>query len=112
MIVAMGFVVLAGAGAVARAEIGHVANRSFPMGTMAVNVTGAFALGLLAGAGDPMATVVGTAGLGALTTFSSFARDTVALVEERRPTAAAVYIGLTVIVGIAAAAGGLVLAGS
>jgi CrcB protein len=66
-------------------------------------------LGLLAGAGGPVVTVIGVGGLGAYTTFSSFARDAVALVAEGRAGLAAVYVGGTCVMGIAAAAAGVAL---
>ena len=110
MITAAAFVILAALGALTRAVAGHHLNRSFPVGTLAVNVVGAFLLGLLAGVGPPMSTVVATTGLGALTTFSSFARDAVALIEEHRRGAAALYVVSTVGLGLIAAGGGLALA--
>ena len=75
---------LAAAGALARALAGRRLNRALPVGTVLVNVSGSFALGLLAGAAPPVVTAVGTGGLGAYTTFSSFARDAVALAEDGR----------------------------
>lgn len=110
MITAAGFAALAGLGALIRAEAGRRANRTFPVGTLAVNVVGAFLLGLLAAAGPTTVTMLGIAGLGAMTTFSSFARDAVALVEEHRMTAAALYMVGTVALGLTAAGVGLALA--
>ncbi|MEL7208269.1 MAG: CrcB family protein, partial [Actinomycetota bacterium] len=92
---AVWFVALAALGALTRAEAGRVLNRGFPLGTLVVNVAGSFLLGILAGAGNATVVAVGVGGLGALTTFSSFARDAVALVEERRAGAAALYVALT-----------------
>lgn len=110
MITGAAFLALAGAGALARAGVGHRLNRGFPLGTLSVNVLGALALGLLAGASTPALTVVGIGGLGTLTTFSSFARDAVALVEEGRFRAALAYVVGTVGLGLAAAGAGLALA--
>jgi CrcB protein len=110
VITAVAFVVIAALGALTRAEVGRRLNRRFPTGTMTVNVIGAFALGCLAAVGPPVSTVVGTTGLGAMTTFSSFARDAVALVEERRLGAAAAYVGGTLALGLAAAGAGLAVA--
>jgi CrcB protein len=110
VITAIGFAVLGAVGALLRAEAGRRANRSFPAGTLAVNVTGAFALGLLSASAAPTLTVVGIAGLGAMTTFSSFARDAVALIEEHRAAATALYVCGTVGLGLAAAGAGLALA--
>ena len=64
MLIGLGFVAAAAAGGGLRL----VATRRWPgghLGTMAVNVSGAFALGLLAGADAGTMTVVGTGGLGA-----------------------------------------------
>lgn len=61
---------------------------AFPWGTLAVNVVGAFVLGLVAGAsaaaGLPQwtLTLVGTGFCGALTTFSTFSFETVRLAED------------------------------
>jgi CrcB protein len=111
MIAAVAFVVAAAAGALARAELGRRWNRhdGFPAGTVVVNVTGSFALGLLADTAPPMLTVFGVAGLGAYTTFSSFARDTVALAETKAIAVAAGYVVITCIAGIGAAAVGVAL---
>jgi CrcB protein len=101
--IALAFVVAAAAGALARAAIGHLLNRRFPWGTLSINVSGSFMLGLLAHASSFLATVVGTGLLGAYTTFSSFARDIGGLWERDARTAAAVYAVATLIVGVAAA---------
>jgi CrcB protein len=108
-VIAIAFVALAAAGALSRALVGRSLNRAFPVGTLLVNVSGSFALGLLHGASPAVLTAAGTGGLGAYTTFSSFARDAIALVEERKPWAAVGYVGSTVVVGVAAAALGIVL---
>ena len=70
--------------ALARAEAGRRWNRhdGLAVGTLIVNVTGSFLLGLLSNATPTTMTVVGVGGLGAYTTFSSFARDAVALVSS------------------------------
>jgi CrcB protein len=106
------FAVCAAAGAAARAEAGRRWNRhgGLPLGILAVNVTGAFLLGLLSDAGPPAVTVLGVGALGGYTTFSSFARDAVALVEEGLPGAAAAYLTATLVAGIGAAAAGVALA--
>ncbi|MEO7428378.1 MAG: CrcB family protein [Acidimicrobiales bacterium] len=111
MITAIGFVVAAAIGALARAESGRRWNRheGFPFGTLGVNVVGSFGLGLLWDTAPPVITVVGLAGLGAFTTFSSFARDAVALAEQRRLVLASVYVGVSCAAGVAAAALGVAL---
>lgn len=64
-----------------------------PWGILAVNLSGAFALGLLsAGLVDAAGLwVLGTGLLGGYTTFSAVAVSTVLLAEERRPRAAVGY---------------------
>ena len=109
MITGFGFLALAAVGAIARAALGQRYNRAFPTGTLLVNVSGSFALGLLHTTAPPLVTVLGTGGLGAYTTFSSFARDLVALVEERRYAAAAAYGVTTCITTVAAAAAAILL---
>jgi CrcB protein len=113
VITVIAFVVAAALGALGRAEAGRRWNRhdGLAVGTFVVNVTGSFLLGLLAGVGPPVATVVGVGGLGAYTTFSSFARDAVALAERRRTALLAVYVVATCLFGVAAAWAGVALAG-
>lgn len=84
----------------------------FPSGTLIVNVSGSFALGLLSGLGPPAMTVLGVGALGAYTTFSSFARDAAALVETRRVRLAAAYVVASCGLGIAAAAAGVTFSGT
>lgn len=112
MITAAAFVIAAGAGALARAEAGRRWNRpdGLAMGTLVVNVTGGFLLGLLSDVGPPAVTVVGVGGLGAYTTFSSFARDAVALAEQRHVMLASAYIAATYVLGIGAAVAGVAIA--
>ncbi|MFZ6003443.1 MAG: fluoride efflux transporter FluC [Actinomycetota bacterium] len=112
MITFVAFAAAAALGALARAEAGRRWNRheGLPFGTLAVNVTGSFLLGLMWDVAPPAMTVVGVAGLGALTTFSSFARDIVALAELRRIALAATYLAATCVAGVAAAAAGVALA--
>jgi len=107
------FAVAAGMGALARAEAGRRWNRAggLALGTLIVNVTGSLLLGLLSGVTAPTATVLGVGALGAYTTFSSFARDVVAVVACRRLALAALYVGASVVLGVAAAALGVAVAG-
>ena len=112
MITAFAFVVAAVAGALARAEAGRRWNRhdGLAVGTLVVNVTGSFLLGLLSGVAPTTMTALGVGGLGAFTTFSSFARDAVALAELRRLKTAALYVAATVVLGLAAASAGVAIA--
>ncbi len=80
----------------------------FPWGTLAINVVGSFALGLLAGAVSDatVLAVVGAGLLGGFTTFSSVAAASAVMLRERRSRAAiANTIGTLVLTLIAAAAG-------
>lgn len=112
MITAAAFVLAAAVGALARAEAGRHWNRheGLAVGTLVVNVTGSFLLGLLSELTPPALTVLGVGGLGAYTTFSSFARDTVALCELRRVGLAFAYVLGSCGLGIGAAAVGVALA--
>ncbi len=89
----------------------------FPFGTLVVNVSGCFVLGLLTGLaiydglpGTPKL-VLGTGLVGAYTTFSTFSFETVALLEEGQTRAAARNVALSAVIGTLAAAAGLALAG-
>jgi fluoride exporter len=109
VITAFGFVAFAAAGALCRAECGRRLNRhdGFAWGTLLVNVSGSFVLGAIHDISPPALTVLGVGGLGAFTTFSSFARDAVALAELRRTVLSAAYIGATLVLGVIAAAIGM-----
>lgn len=102
------FLAAAGAGTLVRWQAGRLLPR--PLATLAVNVVAAFALGILSTAGDPLATIVGVGGLGALSTVSTLADDIRNLWNERRATAIA-YLTATLVLGLGSAAAGLALAG-
>lgn len=86
-----------------------------PWATLTVNLTGAFALGLLlemltrggrdAGGRRVLRLAAGTGFLGSYTTYSSFAVETTRL----SPLLAGGYLLATVLVGLAAAAAGFAL---
>jgi CrcB protein len=81
---------------------------AFPIGTVTVNVTGAFALGLVSGLGlsHGVTTLIGTGFLGAYTTFSGWMLETRSLAEDRRWRAAAANTAVSVVAGLAAAFAG------
>jgi CrcB protein len=112
VITALAFVLAAAAGALARAGAGRRWNRhdGLAVGTLVVNVTGSYLLGLASGLTPPALTVIGVGGLGAYTTFSSFARDAAALAERRRLALAALYVAANCALGVGAAAVGVALA--
>jgi len=113
------FAVAAAIGAPARYLVeGFVQERTgdgFPWGTVVVNISGCFVLGVLTGLGlyhDLSATarvVLGTGGMGAYTTFSTFTFQTVSLVERGSGRAAIGNVLASILVGLAAAAAGLAL---
>jgi CrcB protein len=77
------------------------------VGTLLVNVAGSALLGLLLGLRDVSPAVlalVGTGFCGALTTFSTFGGDVVRLLEERTLGRALGYVGVTLALGLGAAA--------
>ena len=113
------FLVAAAIGAAARYLIdGFVQDRTvgaFPWGTFVVNVSGCLVLGTVTGLaqyhglGASTRMVVGTGGMGAYTTFSTFTFETVRLVEEGAINEALRNVAASFIVGLAAAAAGLAL---
>jgi CrcB protein len=107
-------------GALARYGLdGFISNRSgvgFPWGIFAVNITGAFALGLVYTiltnrfVGDPTWRVWVTTGfLGAYTTFSTLTLDSVQLMQNRQFGLALANTFGSLILGLGAAALGITL---
>jgi fluoride exporter len=100
---------LGGVGAVARFLLdGIISQRvgsDFPFGTLTINLSGAFLLGLLTGLaleGNALL-LAGTATLGSYTTFSTWMLETHRLGEEGDIRVAAVNIVLSVVAGVVAA---------
>jgi CrcB protein len=85
----------------------------FPLGTLAVNLSGSFLIGLLAGAGvaGDAYLLAGTAAIGSYTTFSTWILDSERLVRHGSPARAAVNLVGSLVLGVAAAELGRVLAG-
>jgi CrcB protein len=83
-------------------------DRDFPLGTLAVNVSGAVILGLLTGLalGHDEALLAGAAAVGSYTTFSTWMLETQRLTEERQHGKAAVNVAVSLAAGVAAAAAG------
>ena len=115
----LGIVVGGAAGAACRYVVDFVVSQRsggvFPWGTWTVNIVGSLLLGLLAGAavdqGAPrLWQVAATTGFcGSFTTFSTFAYETVQLVERRAWWEAAWNLSSQV-VGVAVAGAGWLLA--
>jgi CrcB protein len=109
----IGVAVIGGFGAVARflvdkAVTKHAArrlSRPFPVGTLVVNVSGAWLLGFFGGmALSPNAALLaGTAFVGAYTTFSTWMLETQRLGEERQVWPAVANIVISVALGLGAA---------
>jgi fluoride exporter len=104
-----GVALLGGAGAVGRfaldGAVSARAGRGFPWGTLAVNLSGAFLLGLLTGvalSGDGLR-LVGTGLLGAYTTFSTWALEAHRQAEDGRGRAALLNLGGSLVLGLAVA---------
>ncbi len=109
-----------GAGAALRYAVGlWIEARSgpgFPWGTFAVNVSGCFAIGVIATLADehawvsPAARLVLVTGLlGGFTTFSTFGLETWELVADGRGGLALAYAVASVAAGIAAVVAGVQL---
>lgn len=101
---------LGGVGAIARflldSAIASRARTDFPVGTLVVNATGAFVLGLLAGAAldDTAYLLAGTATLGSYTTFSTWMLETQRLGEEGELRTMVANLLISGAVGLGAAA--------
>jgi CrcB protein len=90
----------------------------FPYGILFINVTGSFVMGLLVGwlalrAGEGWTRnaqlFVATGVLGGYTTFSTFSLDAFRLIERGQIGPAALYVGGSVIAGVAGLWAGLAL---
>jgi len=109
-IVWVGVALLGGCGALARFGLTLlVADRlhpHLPLGTMAVNVSGAFLLGLLAGSatGNDARLLLGAGLLGSYTTFSTWMLETQRVGEAGKRQIAVVNLLLSIALGLAAAA--------
>jgi fluoride exporter len=94
-------------GGVSRYLVGGLSQRliagTFPLGTLLINITGSFLLGLILRYGvetptlTPEVRALLTIGFcGGYTTFSTFSYETVALAEDGQWARAALYISLSV----------------
>jgi CrcB protein len=117
LVVWIGVGVLGGCGALARFGLTLlVADRlhpHLPLGTLAVNVSGSFLLGLIAGAslGGDVRLILGAGGIGAYTTFSTWVLETQRAEEAGMRRLAVINIILSIALGLGAAALGRALGG-
>lgn len=119
-------VALGGAiGATMRYQLGRVmthwmgvkAVTTFPWATLAANVIGSLAMGLLAGwlarhgsaQGEQIRLLVGVGVLGGFTTFSSFSLEMMLLIERGQPMLAVTYAGVSLLAGLTALYLGLIV---
>ena len=85
-------------------------HRSFsPLETLAINTVGSFVLGLTIRSNGNIALIIGTGFAGAFTTWSTFAVETHHLFDHKHRAKAWVYLALTLILGVGAAAIGVKL---
>lgn len=119
-----------GVGAVARYGLVRASETAlgtaFPYGVFAANIVGSFLMGLVAGwlvirgggfglfldmeGHDAAKLALATGLLGGFTTFSAFSLDAVRLWEAGAHGAAVVYVGLSVVLALAALLAGLAMA--
>ena len=98
--------------------VARTAGEMFPWGTMVVNVSGAFAIGLIAALAEhhlvfvqPEAWALAVTGfLGSYTTVSSFSLQTLALARSGYRKRAAANVGLSLLLCLTAAALGMLAA--
>jgi fluoride exporter len=111
---------LAGAlGALARYLLGHFitgqSNSNFPFGTLFINVSGSFFIGLLFGLtaahmlSPAVQLVLATGFLGGYTTFSTMSWEGVLLARSGNLRASVLYLGENVLFGLLAASAGIAL---
>jgi len=117
MLLWVGVLIAGGFGAVLRflvdGAVARRAARSFPFGTLAVNISGAALLGLLGGLALSWhaALLADTAFVGSYTTFSTWMLETQRLSEERQLRSAVANLVASIVLGIAAALAGQWIAG-
>lgn len=109
------------AGALARYQVGLWflkkvgVGTGFPWGTLAINVSGSFLMGLLMGSPavsgrDGLRSAIVTGFCGSFTTFSTFSYEVVALTGQGEGTTALLYMGASAIAAPAACMLGYFLA--
>lgn len=95
--------------------LGTPAIAAFPWATLAANILGSLAMGLLAGwlvksgGNEQMRLLIGVGLLGGFTTFSSFSLEMINLIERGQTLLGLTYAAVSVLAGLAALYIGLVL---
>ena len=111
-----------GVGAVGRYHLGRLVTHwagpgaAFPWPTLAANIIGSLAMGLLfgwlarhGGASETARLLLGVGLLGGFTTFSAFSLELLQLIQRGSPGLAASYAGVSVLAGLGALYLGLVI---
>lgn len=118
VLVWVGVGLVGGVGALARFALDDAVSEQtgaqFPWGTLAVNISGSFLLGLLVGvalSGDALL-LAGVALLGSYTTFSTWMLESHRLAEQGRRSALALNLAASLAIGIGAAALGRLVGGA
>lgn len=73
---------------------------SFPWATLLVNVVGSFLLGVVARKAMPTALAIGVGFCGGLTTFSTFAVEIAALIDDGNSVVGGVYLVASLATGV------------
>ncbi|TDV44847.1 fluoride efflux transporter CrcB [Actinophytocola oryzae] len=106
-------VLLVAAGAAVGAPLRYLLDRAvqrrhesgFPWGTLTVNVLGCLVLGVLVGlpVAAPLSSLLGVGFCGALTTYSTFAYETLRLLQNRTYLLAVLNVVVSLLAGLGAA---------
>lgn len=114
----VGVTVFGAFGAAARFQVDSAVSArlpgDFPLGTLVVNLTGSFALGVLVGASAThrIALVLGTGFTGGYTTFSTWMVETQRLGEDGEWLIMGLYLLGSMVAGLVAAAAAWMLGGA
>lgn len=110
-------VLLVGVGGFIGTILRYLASLTFgaPVSTFLVNLLGSFAIGVVLGLGaesikPATLTIICVGVLGGFTTFSAFSAETVQMLRNGQTSFAFIYIGLTLVFGLAATYLGLLSA--
>lgn len=105
-------------GSVCRYLLSGINVASWPWGTFAVNILGSLFIGLLVGlvskgiVSPEIKLLLVTGFCGGFTTFSTFANESYSMMKAGDVLMTALYVGASVIIGILAVWGGMMLSGS